>query len=243
MNTTTAAQSASNPTATQVHLEEIDRLLKGLIARTNRENLLTWLFGILALGVLGGYFSYGYNEIASALEPKALVGAAESWIEDKLPEVRKAIEVEVDKSAPDWAENLSKRAQSSLPTIRKKLEDYVLQQVEKSVAEAVTITEDHFRQLLREKRDVLAEGFKDLANSPELAKESLARLENVMDGVFQSDMRQGAADVFATLNQMTAKLVRLKAGQQLNAEEAREREVLMQFRRLQEDRVNSQTRS
>ena len=54
-----------------------------------------------------------------------------------------------------------------------------------------------------------------------------------MEGIFERDMKEGAGEVFATLNLMSTKLTRLKVGKDLTPEESREREILMQFRRLQ----------
>lgn len=233
MNTTPGTQAPADVASIKARLDDTERLLKEFTVRTRRGNLVTIIVGVLILSVMGGYFAYGYSEISTLTEPNTLIGAAETWIEEQLPEVRKSLEAEVNKSAPVWAESLSKQAQSSLPTIREKLEEYVLQQVDQSVENAVSLTEDHFRQLLRDKRTVLEEGFKDLATSPELAKESLERLEDAMAGVFETDMKQGAGEVFATLNLMSAKLTRLKVGKELTPEESREREILMQFRRLQ----------
>ena len=233
MNTTPVPPAPADVASIKVRLDDTERLLKDFTARTRRGNLITIIVGVLLLTVMGSYFAYGYSEISTLTEPNMLIGAAENWIEEQLPEVRKSLEAEVNKSAPIWAESLSKQAQASLPTIREKLEEYVLQQVDQSVENAVNLTEDHFRQLLRDKRTVLEAGFEDLATSPHLAKESLARLEDAMEGIFERDMKEGAGEVFATLNLMSTKLTRLKVGKDLTPEESREREILMQFRRLQ----------
>ena len=238
MNSTPAPQQLpADPISLAKSLDETDRLIKDCTGSTRRGNSLTIIAGVVILAIVAGYFVYGYGEISSVMEPDTLVNAAQSWLEDQLPEVRKSLEAEVDKSAPVWAESLSKQAQSSLPSIREKLEDYVLQQVDQTIEETVSITEDNFRKFLREKREVLDAGFADLATSPELAKESLARLETAMNETYATDMKQGASDLYTTLTQMTEKLARLKAGQSLTREEALERQILMQFRRLQLEQV------
>lgn len=220
-------------------LDETDRLLKNCTSRTRNGNVLTILVGVVLLGLLGGYFVYGYNQISSVMEPDTLVDVAQSWLDNQIPEVRRSLEAEVDRSAPVWAESLSKQAQSSLPSIREKLEDYVLEQVDQTVEQSMSITEDNFRKFLREKREVLDEGFKDLATSPQLAKESLARLELAMNDAMEADMKQGASDLYTTLTLMNVKLARLKAGQHLTTEEALERQVLMQIRRLQLEEIGA----
>jgi hypothetical protein len=218
-------------------LDETERLIKNCTARTRMGNTMTLVVGVLILGALGAYFTYGYIQIADVLEPKKLVDAAETFIEDRIPEVRKTLEAEVDKSAPIWAESLSKQAQSSLPSVREKLETYIVEQVDSTLADTVSLTEDHFRSMLKDKRQVLENGFKDLANSPALAKDTLKEIEDAMEGAFQADMKQGAAELFATLGLMNSTLARLKAGQQLTQQEYRKRQILMLLRRLQTEQI------
>lgn len=226
-------QSAGAATDVAARLDQSERQLREITKSTRRGNVITIVVAVILFAILGGYFSYGYRAIASILEPDTLLDAAENWVEQQLPEVRKSLETEVNKSAPVWAESLSKQAQSSLPSIREKMEEYVLQQVDQAVEQSVSISEDSFRKFLREKRDVLEAGFKDLASSPKLAEESLARLENEMNSSLGADMHQGARDLYQTLNQMSDKLARLKSGVQLSPQEQLERNILMQFRRLQ----------
>jgi hypothetical protein len=238
MNATPAAQQLpSDPAALAASLDDTDRLIKNCTSRTHRGNVMTIIVGILLLGLLGGYFYYGYSQISSVMEPETLVNAAQTWLDDQLPQVRRQLEAQIDKSAPEWAENLSKQAQSSLPTIREKLEGYVLEQVDQTVEQTVTITEDKFRQFLRDRRDLLETGFKDLSTSPELAKESLSQLEAALNESMQTDMKQGASDLYATLTQMTEKLAHLHANQHLTPQETLERQILMQLRRLQLEEV------
>lgn len=228
---------SSTTTSLQTSIDATERLLKECTSRTRRGNLLTMIVGAIILVMLSGYFAYGYSEIASVTEPKTLVSAAETWLEDQIPEVRKQLENEVDKSAPIWAESLSKQAQSSLPTLREKLEAYVVEQVDQTMEHTVNLTEEHFRKMLKEKRGVLEDGFKDLATSPQLAAESLKELEQILEGAFQADMKQGADDLFATLKLMSEKLERLKANKEMTSEETLERLVLMQFRKLQSEQI------
>jgi hypothetical protein len=189
--------------------------------------------------VLGGYFVYGYRQISSVMEPDTLVSVAEQWLEEKLPEGRKAVQAEVDRSAPVWAAGLSKQAQSSLPSIREKLEIYVVEQVDLTIDGTADVTEAQFRKYLQENRAALEQGFKDLATSPRLADESLERMEAALNDHLEVDMKLGAKELFASLEQMNSKLQRLKDGRNLTAEEALERQVLMLLRRLQLENVQT----
>jgi hypothetical protein len=202
-------------------------------ASIRRSGALTLGVGIVLLGLLAGYFWYGYQQISSVMNPDTLVAAASGWVEDQLPEVRKSLETEVDKSAPVWAASLSKQARDSLPSLRSKLEEHVMQQVDATIEQTVNMTDAEFRKFLQDNRPTLEQGFKDLKGDPALAQESLQRIEDAVQEQFAVNMQQGASDLFATLGQMRAKLVRLKAGTSLTQEEKLERHVLTLLRGLQ----------
>jgi hypothetical protein len=225
-----AAQSVSD---LEKKLIASERTLQEIAARSNRSARLTILVGGLLLVLMGSYFAFGYQQISSVLDPDTLISVAEGWIEEQLPEARTAAEAEVKKSAPVWAASLSRQAQSSLPTMRAKLEDYALQQIDATIDQTIDVTESQFRDFLKSRRSVLEAGFKDLSESPELAETSLAALEEALESQWQADMQAGSRDLFSTLQQMSAKLVRLKAGDGLTSEEQHERELLMLMRRLQ----------
>jgi len=87
-----------------------EKLLKDLSAKSTRSARLTILLGGLLLALMAFYFIYGYQQISTLLEPDTLVSLGEQWIEEQLPEARKAAEAEVRKSAPVWAASLSKQA-------------------------------------------------------------------------------------------------------------------------------------
>ena len=229
---------ASAAGALTTKLDSTECLLRNCAARTRRGNRLTAIVGAGLLLLLGTYFVYGYRQISSVMEPDTLVSVAEQWVEEKLPEGRKTVEAEVNKSAPVWAASLSKQAQSSLPSIRENLEDYVVQQVDQTIDETADVTEAQFRNFLKENRDSLEQGFKDLATSPNLADDSLGRLEAALNSNLEVDMKLGSKELFASLEQMNAKLRRLKEGRELTAEEALERQVLTLLRRLQLENVD-----
>jgi hypothetical protein len=240
MNVTTAAVATPPaPGNLAACLDASERLLQDCASRTRRANRLTVIVGVGLLLLLGGYFAYGYQQISSVMEPDTLVSVAEQWLEDKLPEGRQAAQAEIDKSAPVWAENLSKQAQTSLPSIREKLEGYVVEQVDQTIDQTVDVTETRFRDFLRDNRDLLEKGFKDLATSPKLADESLEQLVEALNSKLEVDMKLGSKELFTTLEQMNVKLQRLRDDRKLTPEEAMERRALTLLRRLQLENVNS----
>jgi len=224
----------------EARLAATERLLRDQTARIRRGTVLTLVVGLLLLGLMAAYFYYGYTEISSIAKPETLVQAAATKIQDQIPDIRKAAEDEVAKSAPVWAASLSQQAQSSLPTLREKLEAYAIEQVDQTAAQTISLTEAEFRRFLRENRETLEQGFRELATSPELADESLNRVQAALEARFRGSMEEGSQDMFATLHDLNSKIARLKTGQNLSQEEQLERQILMQARRLQLEQADPQ---
>jgi hypothetical protein len=232
----------SSPTPAAPLKQRLDRLQAELAAQRrslNRSSTLTAILGLIVLGALAAYFYYGYTQIAYAAEPEQLVSVAETLIDDNLPKARASLEKEVDKNAGKWAESLSKKARASLPDLRVKAEAYFVEQVDKSLDESAVVTDQHFRNFVKENRPLLEKAFKDLEKNPKLADESLAELENALDKELQTDLRVQAQATFDALTQLNEKLKKLRAGKNLSAEEQTERELVMIVRRLQLDNPGS----
>jgi hypothetical protein len=216
-------------------LESTQQLLGRTASRLRLANSFTMIVGILIVVLLAAYFIFGYRQLAELMEPDTLVAAASTWIEEQLPVARRTVQEEVTRHAPDWAASLSKQAQSSLPELRGKLEEHVQLQVDEMAESAMAISEVQFRKFLRDNRESLRKSFEELAANPQLTDESLQLIEEMVDREFQFNMREGADDLFAILNLMTAKLTRLKSGKDLDEQERLERRVLMLARRLQQE--------
>lgn len=230
---TAPSHNTTDARSLEIRLEEANRVLAEQVTSIRRGNRLTLIVGILALLLMAGYFTYGYSQISELMQPDTLVTLGVSQLEDHLPEARRAIETEITTSAPVWAEQVSARVRGSLPEARTRLEGYVLTQVDTGVVKAVELTEQEFRDFLRANRQSLDEGFRDLATSPQLADESLERLVVAINTKFQSNMQHNSKDLFETLNELVARLSRLKANQALTQEEALLRQIIMQARRMQ----------
>ncbi|MBM4002848.1 MAG: hypothetical protein FJ295_06100 [Planctomycetes bacterium] len=224
----------TNQPSLDATLESTQQMLGRTASRLRLANSFTLIVGVLLVALLAGYFIFGYRQLAEIMEPDTLVAAASTWIEEQLPVARRTVQDEVTRHAPDWAESLSKQAQNSLPDLRGKLEEHVLLQVDEMAEKAMDISEVEFRKFLRDNREPLRKSFEELAVNPQLADESLQLIEEMVDREFQFNMREGADDLFAILNLMTAKLSRLKSGKDLDELEQLERRVLMLARRLQQ---------
>jgi hypothetical protein len=231
------AQSA----ALRARLDRLHRELAAQARRTNRSTLLTAVVAAVALVALGGYFAYGYTQIEEVTRPEKLVDVAQLLIDENLPTARKAVEDEVVKSAPTWAEGLSKQAVAALPMAREKLRDYATERMDASLDQATLMSEEQFREFLRRNRAELERMFKDLADNPQRADASLGELEKMLEAQLKSNMQATSGELLTALTSCNAKLKRLGAAQGLSREEQIERRVLMLARRLQEERSGTGT--
>ena len=152
---------------------------------------------------------------------------------DQLPVARQSVADEIKKSAPEWARMLSQQAQENLPTARQKLEEHALEQCDGMLKEASLVSTEQFRRFLRDNRQTLETGFKDLAKSPKLADQTLADIEKSLDKELQTSMRGQAGELLNTVRAANAKLTRLRDGPRLTAGEHMERRIIMLARRLE----------
>lgn len=206
--------------------------LAQLAAKQNSSATTTAVVGAILLVFIIGYFTYGYLQIAPILKPEQLVGFLSEQIDQNLPKLRKEVEKQVDQSAPKWAEQLSTQVKSAIPEVREQLEDYVIDQTDAMIDEVQLMTEEQFREILTDNRDMLTQGFEELGTSEEMSKESIAALETALEKQLQGDMRQQAAVVLETLNMLNEKIDVLARGKLLNREQRLEQRALMILRRL-----------
>src|SRR5436305_11862331 len=96
--------------------ERLDRAQHELAVqrvRTNRASVATLIIGLIAVVALSIYFYIGYTWIAWGSQPERLADLADQMADENLPEIRQNLEAEIVKSAPSWAQGLSKQAQDS----------------------------------------------------------------------------------------------------------------------------------
>ena len=214
-------------------LHDVQRQLITERRRAARATTLVVIIGILALVMLGGYFAYGYSEIKKNTTQDILLNFAEGKVRDQLPVARQTVAEEIKKSAPEWARMLSQQAQENLPTARQKLEEHALEQCDGMLKEASLMSTEQFRRFLRDNRQTLETGFKDLAKSPKVADQTLADIEKSLDKELQTSMRGQARELLSTLSSANAKLTRLRDSSRLTAGEHMERRIIMLARRLE----------
>ena len=233
METIPVETNGGSSAALKERLHHVQRQLIAERRRAARATTLVVIIGLLALVVLGGYFAYGYSEIKKNTTQDILLDFAEGKVRDQLPVARQSVADEIKKSAPEWARMLSQQAQENLPTARQKLEEHALEQCDGMLKEASLVSTEQFRRFLRDNRQTLETGFKDLAKSPKLADQTLTDIEKSLDKELQTSMRGQAGELLSTVRAANAKLTRLRDGPRLTAGEHMERRIIMLARRLE----------
>jgi hypothetical protein len=232
MDTKSDVREILTTAALQERLARTQRELETLRRRASRAATVTVVLTLIALIAIGGYFSYGYAQISKYTEPDKLVSYAQQLVEDQLPTVHQSLKEQIIRSAPSWAEGLSKQALESLPTGRTRLEGYILEQYENSAQQGITLTDKNFREFLRKNRPLLDQKFKELGSRPELADDSLLELQARLEETLQADMRAQAGQLLDTILLLDVKLKRLRSGKDLTPQEQAERQLLMVVQRM-----------
>lgn len=220
------------PTSLDQRLERLERQIASQRTRIARGSRVTLFIALLLLIALAGWFYFGYTNFHEVTRPQMVVQAAEGFIDTNLPELRKAVEAEIVRSAPGWAEQLSLELQSGMPQAREHLENYIVEQMDAVLHETNSMSQDQFRTFLKENRGVLEQGFKDLASSPTVAEETMQNVIDALDKQFSKQMQVESADLFSTVSMMKKKLDRLATAQNLSNEQQLERRMLMLTRRM-----------
>ena len=233
MNPTTPTTASAATPSLAARVDQLSQQIAKHEAAMNRSASTMGIVGIIALVLLAVYFYYGYNMIAELLQPDKLVPLGAKMLQDKLPEARDATVKLVSDSAPKWAEDLSLQARQQIPSLRTKLESYVIEQTDDMLGQVTSVTEEQFRKTMQENHDLLDKGFKELATSEKLSEESLKAIETALEQQLQADMKAQSELVLETLRHLRSRAQRLLAGKDLDEEEKIERRVLMLSRRLQ----------
>jgi len=232
MNTTKDADLA-------VRLERLRQDLASQASKTRRGNILTLFVGLLALGALGGYFYWGYSQFSEVLQHERVADSVATLVEDNLPSIRKSLEDEARKSAPTWAEGLSKQLRESLPEGRKKLEDYVIERSKATLAEGTVLTQEQFTKFVQNNKDALKKDMADLAKDPTLAEAAVVDLEKSLESQLDSDLKTDANEMVYILAAFNEKLDKLSKNEKLDQTEAIERRLAMIARRVQSEKVST----
>jgi hypothetical protein len=213
-------------------LEAVRRDLAVLAGRAQRSSMLTLVVGAIALAALTGYFWFGYNKLKEFSQPQLLVDYGAQIMSDRLPEARASLEKQVRDQAPAWAEGLSRRAIESMPTAREQLEKYLSKQLDEALDKGTIVTEEKFREFLKDNHETLAVSIRDISTSPEEAEKELEAIEAGLEKTIQGDLRRTFRDMCDGLVLVNEKLDRLKKAEGLTEGELLERRVAILARRV-----------
>jgi hypothetical protein len=228
----TNATSAADPT---VVLQQTERELASLKAKLRSSSRMTCIVGLIILGLLSAYFYYGYSEINALLQPKEVVAATSSYIDDQLPAIREQLETQIKDNSEQWAQMVSDYAYEAIPELRLALEDFALKQLDEVFDQVASLTEEEFKKFLVDNRDLVETAFKELADNPKVSDELLAKLEAALEEELGVQMKDQAKDLLDTLEKLADEVEVLKEGKNLEELGAAKRRVLMLARRLQHD--------
>ncbi|HLQ46592.1 MAG TPA: hypothetical protein VK137_17745 [Planctomycetaceae bacterium] len=233
MSNSTPISSAASPQSLAERVDKLSRQISQHEVAMNRSARTIGTVGIIALVLLSVYFFIGYRMINELLQPKQLVPLGAEMLQKKLPEARELLVQKVSDTSPAWAAELSVQARNAIPTLRGKLENYVMEQTDVLLGQATSLTEEQFRQTLQQNHELLDKGFRELAASDKLSDESLEALVAALEQQLQTDMKTQAEIVLETVRHLGGRVQRLQVGGSTDEEEKIERRVLMLARRLQ----------
>lgn len=193
---------------------------------------LTAIVGIILLGLLIVYFTFGYQQVSILTKPDTLVPWVGDMLDSKIKDAVPALENEVTRSAPAWAELASQQIVASLPLGREKLQELLLAKTGDFVSKHTVLAEDMFRKVLKEHRATIKETLDQLSTKQALSDELLASLQTAVEAEIKVEMQAQAHELLEAFIEMDAKLQRLKQGTNLSPEEQIERRLGMTARRL-----------
>jgi hypothetical protein len=218
-------------------LEQLRVELAAQASQIRRGSTITLVFGVFALGALGFYFYWGYTQFAGVLEHESVAGTVSTIVDDNIPAIRKSLEDEARKSAPVWAEGLSRQLRESLPSGRKKLEDYILDRTRSTLEQGQVLTAEQFTKFVRTNAVALRKDVADLSKAPELADSAVGELEKSLEAQLDTDLKANANELVYILTAFSDKLQKLAKNEKLDQTEAIERRLAMIARRFQTEKV------
>ena len=223
---------ASEKTANE-QIEAAHRSLRKLRRRIRLGTWLTTIVGLLLLGLVAGYFVYGYTEISDLQDPELLVSLVGNTVDQSIPQVRKRLEDEVKNNAATWAQRASEEAVAAAPRLRETLEDSICEGTDSLIDELEVVGEKEFRRMLEENRSTMQQAIKELDDEDQISEGTLLLLEEAMEKELKVSMEDQAQAVLIMLSDVNANVERLAKGEDLNPVQQCERRVLMLARRLQ----------
>ena len=231
--TETAADSGSLASQISSAQSELSKLSRGL----RRSTTITVCVGVVLIGFMSFYFSFGLKEIGSLSDPQLLIGLAKDQMQvNNLPtspaDLQKWLDDQITENAPVIAEQFSQQAVEMAPSVRLTVENYAVGQMGLLVDQGTAFTAEQFSEMVDDNRVTIEGALNDLAENEELSEATMEELIGLLEKELATDIQEQASLVLGTLQVLNAKLERLATADDLNEEEQAERAALMIARRL-----------
>lgn len=213
-------------------LARLEAELDRQILKTRRERRLVILVGMTLWLFVIGYFSYFTNQIKAMVQPKVIAGYIAGQLAGFVTDTSRTQAKTIERLAPTYAAQVFAMATERLPLLRREAQMFLLGWFEDRFVEI-----EHL--MVRVLDDVVKDHLKDLAplveniHTPEGKKALEAYLTGIIAAPLdEPEMKAEIENVNTTLDFMVKRLARLAKGEGLNAEEQRERELMLAFREM-----------
>ena len=214
--------------STDVNLERLERAVR-FNARCTTVLLSTF---VLLVGTAAGYGGWRASRF---LRPENLVQTAEGQIRQKYPQLRQDLKRAADRNAPKLAEQLSRRGLDAVPAARRRLGRYAERKIDEGLDEASALSEQRFRQFLRDNRDVILAGYAAVRLSPSGDGPFVLRAEEALRQYAGADVERNARALLALLDQLAERLDALGSDEaRLTRKQQVERRMVRTLRALAE---------
>jgi hypothetical protein len=232
--------------ALEARMERIRQTMSAQQARLARGSMLTASIGAILCVAMAIWFSIGYGMLRDMTTPKKIVEAAEAVVLESMPEARRALEAQINESADEWAAKISEEVQKNIPTLRVKMEDFIMTKADEALDHMQVVTAEQFRGFVTTNSGMLRDGFRSL-KKPDESEQFVQDLQGVLEAEMGRNMREQSEEMLHMVYDLNAKLEKLKKGhkkpgeegaERLNAEQALELEILMIAKRLQDDSLD-----
>ena len=210
-----------------------EQQLAAISQRIDKSAKVTAIVGIVLVAVIAVYFYIGIGQVKEFIEPELIVPYVGDQVGGMIPELANQATDTLIKEAPNWAEGLSDQAIDAAPKARGKLEEYIMDQSQVVIDQAVTIGDDEFRKLLRENRQTFEETLDALAEDEQYSDETVQVFLDAINNELGRDMQDQAEQVLGTLVALRERAEKLSAGKDLTEAERQIRFAAMIARRLQ----------
>jgi hypothetical protein len=234
-------------------LDRLDKVQADLANRNwwaNFGNISTVIVGGGLVALMLGYFTFGYVQIKDLTDSRMLYALLEdslrvtkmpgsnSSIPTTLSQARKYLEREIEQNSKKLAEQMSEQLLARAPEMRRQIESYVIDQVQQVLDKGSQMTEQKFRDIIDNNRELIELCIDDLAKDDVVAQERLDQLVAAMEHELQADLKGQADEVLDTVQFANQWLDGLSDGVGLSREKQLERQFVMILHRIQLEQVD-----